>query len=85
MASNANDDAVDKYHVKAIIKHCKNKLKQGQVDLLIQWVNGNERSWEPEQDIQDGASDLLFAYWEKQGGRTAVLSSNGQARAKTRY
>ncbi|KAH7010629.1 uncharacterized protein B0I36DRAFT_57840 [Microdochium trichocladiopsis] len=59
--------------VQALLDH--KMLEDDSVDLLVHWAGerAEESTWEPEQEIQDGASELLYSYWKKAGGRTETL------------
>lgn len=63
----------DMHEIKKLLEHKVSDADQGRVLLLVQWVNDLEGTWEPEEGIQDGASEILFDYWKKQGGRNKAL------------
>ncbi|KAM0559989.1 hypothetical protein ACHAPJ_003944 [Fusarium lateritium] len=39
------------------------------IELLIQWDDGAEDTWEPEEIIQEDAESLVYAFWKEHGGR----------------
>lgn len=59
--------------VEAILDH--RMLEDRSLDMLVHWKGEktSEATWEPEQEVQDGASEILFDYWKKKGGRTDVV------------
>jgi len=59
--------------VETILDH--RMLEDRSLDMLVHWKGekASEATWEPEQEVQDGASELLFDYWKKKGGRTDVV------------
>ncbi|KXJ97263.1 hypothetical protein Micbo1qcDRAFT_156089 [Microdochium bolleyi] len=63
----------DVAEVHALIDH--KMLDDKSVDLLVHWEGEpvEEATWEPEAEIQEGASELLFTYWKKAGGRDSAL------------
>ncbi|KXJ85110.1 hypothetical protein Micbo1qcDRAFT_237581 [Microdochium bolleyi] len=63
----------DVAEVHALLDH--KMLEDKSVDLLVHWQGESPESatWEPETEVQEGASELLFSYWEKAGGRDRVL------------
>ncbi|KAH7029757.1 uncharacterized protein B0I36DRAFT_326322 [Microdochium trichocladiopsis] len=63
----------DVTEVHALLDH--KMLEDKSVDLLVHWQGESPESatWEPETEVQEGASELLFSYWEKAGGRDRVL------------
>ncbi|KAF7514709.1 hypothetical protein G7054_g15075 [Neopestalotiopsis clavispora] len=64
------------FDVEALLAHHWSLEEPGRIMLQVQWPGWSGRpkiTWEAEDEIQHGASELLFAYWEKQGGRDAVL------------
>jgi hypothetical protein len=64
------------FDVEALLAHHWSLEEPGRIMLQVKWPGWSGRpkiTWEAEDEIQHGASELLFAYWEKQGGRDAVL------------
>ncbi|KAK9777969.1 hypothetical protein SCAR479_05295 [Seiridium cardinale] len=61
------------HEIKKLVKHAVSDDEPGRIVLLVQWVDDPKETWEPEEEIQDGASEMLFDYWKKQGGRNHVL------------
>ncbi|KAH7012160.1 uncharacterized protein B0I36DRAFT_340585 [Microdochium trichocladiopsis] len=59
--------------VQALLDH--RMLEDDSVDLRVHWAGepAEQATWEPEQEIQDGASELLYSYWKNAGGRTETL------------
>ncbi|KXJ84833.1 hypothetical protein Micbo1qcDRAFT_70214 [Microdochium bolleyi] len=66
--------------VHALLNH--KLLGNKSVDLLVHWEGESVEvaTWVPETEIQPGASELLFDYWEKVGGRDQVLFKNEEAK-----
>ncbi|KAK6823593.1 hypothetical protein PG987_013850 [Apiospora arundinis] len=59
--------------IEKLLKH--RRLSNGKVELLVKWVDEPEEdaSFEPEEEIQQGAAETLYKYWTAQGGRTKAL------------
>ncbi|KAI0377335.1 hypothetical protein F5Y04DRAFT_179090 [Hypomontagnella monticulosa] len=68
-------DQREEKEVKGILAHRMASDNSGRVELLIQWVGEEEEeaTWEMEEEIQDGADEILYAYWKAQGGRIKAL------------
>ncbi|KAJ4245056.1 hypothetical protein NW762_014266 [Fusarium torreyae] len=57
------------------------------IELLIQWDDGTEDTWEPEEIIQEDAESLVYAFWKEHGGRqrtTKLLNYHAFKILKTR-
>ncbi|KAH8649060.1 hypothetical protein BX600DRAFT_109755 [Xylariales sp. PMI_506] len=56
------------------------RVNGGNIELLVKWVNEPESdaSWEPEAEIQRGASETLYDFWKKKGGRSEVLFADSE-------
>lgn len=65
----------EEHEVHAILEHRMAKDRSGRIEVLIHWAGEGkeEATWEPEDEIQRGAEDVLYAYWKKQGGRMNAL------------
>ncbi|KAH7302971.1 hypothetical protein B0I35DRAFT_447419 [Stachybotrys elegans] len=63
----------EEHEVVALLDH--RMVEDGSVDLLVHWAgeSAEQATWEPEREIQLGAADLLYNYWQNAGGRTEVL------------
>ena len=64
--------------IKSILKHRNSHTERGTFELLIHWAGekAEEATWEPEEEIQRGAAEMLYDYWSTQGGRArAILES----------
>ncbi|KAJ5316890.1 hypothetical protein PENANT_c016G04806 [Penicillium antarcticum] len=78
---NADDDQADEdedddeeeegvYIVENIVEH--DWLDDGTLKLLVKWKgyeDPSDRTWEEEEGLQEGAGDILAAYYKKVGGR----------------
>jgi hypothetical protein len=54
------------YEIDSITAHRVNK-ELSTVELFVEWVGTT--SWEPERELQMQVPNLIFEYWEGQGGR----------------
>lgn len=61
------------WEIQALRNHRLNKGEPGKVMLWVEWVGSKIKSWATEDEIQDAAPELLFAYWHNLGGRNAVV------------
>lgn len=44
------------------------RWNDGEIEVEVDW-QGGESTWEPERNIHLDAPQMLFEYWERQGGR----------------
>jgi hypothetical protein len=75
----------DIHEIKKLVKHCVSDEEPGHIVLLVQWVDDPEETWEPEEAIQDGASEMLFDYWKKHGGRNKAIFEGKKPLLKEQY
>jgi hypothetical protein len=70
--ANQEDDG-EEHEVVAPLDH--RMVENGSVDILVHWAGkpAEQPTLEPEREIQLGAADLLYDYWQNAGGRTEVL------------
>ncbi|KAI9150437.1 hypothetical protein HJFPF1_10203 [Paramyrothecium foliicola] len=61
----SSEDAV--FEIERLATHRVNK-ETSTVDFYVEWV-GTATSWEPERELQSQVPDLVFEYWDAQGGR----------------
>jgi hypothetical protein len=61
----ATEDNV--FEIDRLATHRVNK-ESSTVDFYVEWV-GTATSWEPERELQAQVPDLVFEYWDAQGGR----------------
>ncbi|KAI1373142.1 hypothetical protein F4677DRAFT_231088 [Hypoxylon crocopeplum] len=68
-------DLREEHEVHALLEHRMAQDHSGKVELLVHWVGEGEddATWELEQEIQEGAEEILYAYWRAQGGRMNAL------------
>lgn len=71
----AEEDTREEHEIARLLKHRMTSDREGVVELLVQWVGEGERdaTWEAEEEIQQGAEDVLYEYWKAQGGRVNAL------------
>lgn len=56
------------------------RLPDSRIELLVKWADASEEAtFEPEEEIQNGAADALYEYWGTQGGRTQALFRTGDS------
>ncbi|KAI3326594.1 hypothetical protein HD806DRAFT_551675 [Xylariaceae sp. AK1471] len=72
------DNDNDGREIREIAHLLKHRMASGQsdaVELLVHWVGESEEdaTWEAEEEIQQGAEEMLYAYWKTRGGRRSVL------------
>ncbi|KAI0513307.1 hypothetical protein F5B22DRAFT_637246 [Xylaria bambusicola] len=77
-SNQAEDSDYDDREVREIanlLRHRMSGDQSGTVELLVHWVGESEGdvTWEAEEEIQRGAGEMLYTYWETQGGRQSVL------------
>jgi hypothetical protein len=65
------------HEVKALLAHKVSDNEPGRILIEVEWADDPKTTWEPEEELQDGASEMLYDYWKKQGGRNAALFENG--------
>jgi hypothetical protein len=63
------------HEVKALLEHRVADEQKGVIVFLVHWAGETEEeaTWEPEEEIQKGASEMLYDYWKAKGGRGHVL------------
>lgn len=61
--------------VEKLLEHRWSLGNDGSIEMLVKWAGETEKeaTWEPEEEIQRGAAEALYEYWEAQGGRTEAL------------
>jgi hypothetical protein len=61
--ANQEDDG-EEHEVVALLDH--RMVENGSVDLLVHWAGKSteQATWETEREIQFGAADLLYDYWQ---------------------
>ncbi|ORY61467.1 uncharacterized protein BCR38DRAFT_440273 [Pseudomassariella vexata] len=66
----------DVHEVKQLMRHRFDKNQT--IEILVHWEGETEEeaTWEPEDEIQRGAAETLYEYWNKLGGRSEVLFNN---------
>ncbi|KAL3421724.1 Chromo domain-containing protein 2 [Phlyctema vagabunda] len=65
----------DEYVVEAIKKHLIS-AETGEILFDVKWEGyekASDRTWEPEANLMETATDIVLAYLEKHGGREAIL------------
>ncbi|KAI3330257.1 hypothetical protein F4824DRAFT_479256 [Ustulina deusta] len=69
------EDNREEQEIVKLIKHRMAGDRSGSVELLVQWVGEGEQdaTWEAEEEIQQGAEEVLYEYWNAQGGRISAL------------
>ncbi|KAI1421141.1 hypothetical protein F5Y12DRAFT_790426 [Xylaria sp. FL1777] len=69
------EDKREEHEIAKLIKHRMAADQSGAVELLVQWVGEDEQdaTWEVEEEIQQGADEVLYEYWNTQGGRISAL------------
>ncbi|RYP03283.1 hypothetical protein DL764_005245 [Monosporascus ibericus] len=65
----------EEHEVKAILDHRTGEGERGAIELLVHWVGETkeEATWEAEEEIQKGAAETLYDYWNSKGGRGRAL------------
>lgn len=58
-------DLTEQWFIRALSGH---RRLNGDLEIQVEWDNG-ESTWEPERNIHLDAPELLFKYWDDQGGR----------------
>lgn len=68
-------DEGEEHEVHALLQHRMAQDGSGRVELLVHWEGEKEEeaTWEPEEEIQRGAAETLYAYWKAKGGRINAL------------
>lgn len=71
----AEEDSREEHEIAKLLKHRMTNDRDGVVELLVQWAGEGEQesTWEAEEEIQQGADDVLYEYWKAQGGRVNAL------------
>ncbi|KAI0425629.1 hypothetical protein F5Y09DRAFT_321239 [Xylaria sp. FL1042] len=69
------DDDREVREIAKLIKHRTTGHRSSAVEVLVQWVgeDAKDATWEAEEEIQQGAEEMLYEYWDAQGGRTNAL------------
>ncbi|KAI1348510.1 hypothetical protein F5Y01DRAFT_292000 [Xylaria sp. FL0043] len=69
------EDSREVHEIAKLIKHRMAGDRSGAVELLVQWAGEDEKeaTWEAEEEIQQGAEEMLYEYWDAQGGRINAL------------
>ncbi|KAI0532732.1 hypothetical protein GGR58DRAFT_507106 [Xylaria digitata] len=69
------EDTREEHEIAKLLDHRMTSDRSGAVELLVQWVGEGEQdaTWEAEDEIQQGAEELLYKYWDAQGGRISAL------------
>ncbi|KAI0811873.1 hypothetical protein GGR55DRAFT_91807 [Xylaria sp. FL0064] len=69
------EDSREVAEIAKLIKHRMAGDRSGAVELLVQWAGEDEKdaTWEAEEEIQQGAEEMLYEYWDAQGGRINAL------------
>ncbi|KAF2963169.1 hypothetical protein GQX73_g10412 [Xylaria multiplex] len=69
------EDTREEHEIAKLLEHRMTSNGSGAVELLVQWVDEGEQdaTWEAEDEIQQGAEELLYKYWDAQGGRIRAL------------
>ncbi|KAH6653647.1 hypothetical protein BKA67DRAFT_327276 [Truncatella angustata] len=65
------------HEIKSLTAHKVSEQNLGRILLQVNWLDDPGATWELEEEIQDGASETLFDYWKKQGGRDSALFDKG--------
>ncbi|KAF6811510.1 putative chromo domain-containing protein [Colletotrichum sojae] len=74
------------WHALKVEKH--RQKAHGAVEVQVAWVGSRDRSWEPEDQVQQYARELLEDYWVAKGGREkhvraiAVPTKRGRGRPR---
>ncbi|KAF6827705.1 chromo domain-containing protein [Colletotrichum musicola] len=74
------------WHALKVEKH--RQKAHGVVEVQVAWVGSRDRSWEPEDQVQQYARELLEDYWVAKGGREkhvraiAVPAKRGRGRPR---
>jgi hypothetical protein len=69
------EDDREEHEIAKLLEHRMAGDRSGAVELLVQWVGEGEQdaTWEAENEIQQGAEEILYEYWKAQGGRINAL------------
>ncbi|KAI8628369.1 hypothetical protein F5Y19DRAFT_476349 [Xylariaceae sp. FL1651] len=69
------EDDREEHEIAKLLKHRMASGGRGAVELLVHWAGEEEQdaTWEAEEEIQQGAEEMLYAYWKAQGGRINAL------------
>ncbi|KAI1298383.1 hypothetical protein F5Y03DRAFT_409466 [Xylaria venustula] len=69
------EDNRQELEIAKLVNHRMAGDGSGAVELLVQWVGEGEEdaSWEVEEEIQQSAEEVLYDYWNAQGGRVNAL------------
>ncbi|TGJ82754.1 hypothetical protein E0Z10_g6004 [Xylaria hypoxylon] len=69
------EDIREEHEIEKLLKHRMAGDRSGAVELLVQWAGEGEQdaTWETEEEIQQDAEEVLYEYWNAQGGRISAL------------
>lgn len=69
------EDTRKEHEIAKLLRHRMTNNRSGAIELLVQWVDESEQdaTWEAEEEIQQGAEEVLYEYWNTHGGRTSTL------------
>ncbi|KAK1689193.1 hypothetical protein BDP55DRAFT_432169 [Colletotrichum godetiae] len=76
-----DDLEADEYVVEKILDHLASD--DGTVNFRVKWEGYSKKSdqtWEPEDSLKDGASEILEEYLRKLGGREALFEEKTKAK-----
>jgi chromobox protein 1 len=71
----------DEFIVESITGH-KLDLKTGELRFHVKWEgydDPQDRTWEPEDNLAESASEILEEYFKQNGGREAVMEDTSKA------
>ncbi|GAW17674.1 hypothetical protein ANO14919_071340 [Xylariales sp. No.14919] len=70
-----DEDTREEHEIAKLLGHRMIEDGSGAVELRVQWVGEGEQdaTWEAEEEIQQGAEEVLYEYWNAQGGRISAL------------
>lgn len=68
-------DEGEEQEVKAILNFRASESEKGAIELLVHWADEtvDQATWEPEEEIQNGAEETVYEYWKAKGGRGRAL------------
>ncbi|KAL2755993.1 hypothetical protein ACRALDRAFT_1064031 [Sodiomyces alcalophilus JCM 7366] len=74
------DDEVeeDEYIVEKIISHTVDA--QGNITFKVKWEGYEDETWEPEENLLDGAPDIMAEYYRDTGSREELIEQAQEAR-----
>ncbi|KAK2041334.1 chromo domain-containing protein [Colletotrichum somersetense] len=80
-ADEAEDLEPDEYIVEKILDH--QVAEDGTVNFRVKWEGYEKKAdqtWEPEDSLKEGASEILEEYLQKLGGREALFEQKSKAK-----